>query len=85
MDRLPVGWDEGPGLVASVWRYRWLVAAVALAGALAGFGFSLVQPVMYEASSRVLLTAPSADQEPDRFVRNEAAFMVSPPVLDRAV
>jgi Mrp family chromosome partitioning ATPase/capsular polysaccharide biosynthesis protein len=85
VDRLPVGWDEGPGLVASVWRYRWLVAAVALAGALAGFGFSLVQPVMYEASSRVLLTAPGSDQEPDRFVRNEAAFMVSPPVLDRAV
>jgi uncharacterized protein involved in exopolysaccharide biosynthesis len=85
VDRQPVGWDEGPGLVASVWRYRWLVVAVALAGALAGFGFSRVQPVMYEASSRVLLTAPSADQEPDRFVRNEAAFMVSPPVLDRAV
>ena len=85
MDRLPVGWDEGPGLVASVWRYRWLVAAVALAGALAGFGVSLVQPVMYEASSRVLLTAPASDQEPDRFVRNEAALMVSPPVLDRAV
>jgi uncharacterized protein involved in exopolysaccharide biosynthesis len=85
VDRLPVGWDEGPGLVASVWRYRWLVAAVALAGALAGFGVSLVQPVMYEASSRVLLTAPASDQEPDRFVRNEAALMVSPPVLDRAV
>jgi Mrp family chromosome partitioning ATPase/capsular polysaccharide biosynthesis protein len=85
VDRLPVGWDEGPGLVASVWRYRWLVAAVALAGALAGYGFSRVQPVMYEASSRVLLTAPTSDQEPDRFVRNEAALMVSPPVLDRAV
>jgi uncharacterized protein involved in exopolysaccharide biosynthesis len=85
VDRLPVGWDEGPGLVASVWRYRWLVAAVALAGALAGFGFSRVQPVMYEASSRVLLRAPTSDQEPDRFVRNEAALMVSPPVLDRAV
>jgi uncharacterized protein involved in exopolysaccharide biosynthesis len=85
VDRVPVGWDEGPGLVASVWRYRWLVAAVALAGALGGYGFSLVQPVMYEASSRVLLAAPSSDQEPDRFVRNEAAFMVSPPVLDRAV
>jgi LPS O-antigen subunit length determinant protein (WzzB/FepE family) len=88
VDRLPaVGWDEGPGLVASVWRYRWLVAAVALAGALAGYGFSLVQPVVYEASSRILLTSPSGDggQEPDRFVRNEAAFMVSPPVLDRAV
>jgi uncharacterized protein involved in exopolysaccharide biosynthesis len=87
VDRLPVGWDEGPGLVASVWRYRWLVAAVALAGVLAGVGLSLVQPVMYEASSRVLLKPQSSDsqEEPDRVVRNEAAFMVSPPVLDRAV
>ena len=59
VDRLPVGWDEGPGLVASVWRFRWLVAAVALAGALAGVGFSTVQPVMYEGSSRILLARQS--------------------------
>ena len=95
MDRLPVGWDEGPGLVASVWRYRWLVAVVALAGVLAGLGGSLVQPVLYEGSSRVLLVDPSqspvfADQagqvtDPDRYVRNQAAFMTSPLVLDRAV
>jgi Mrp family chromosome partitioning ATPase/LPS O-antigen subunit length determinant protein (WzzB/FepE family) len=89
VDRLPVGWDDGPGLVASVWRYRWLVAAVALAGALAGLGFSLVQPVQYEASSRILLTVPSSQDggqvDPNRFVLNEAAFMTSPPVLDRAV
>jgi hypothetical protein len=91
VDRLPVGWDEGPGLVASVWRFRWLVAAVALAGALAGVGFSTVQPVMYEASSQILLARPSAGQsdaqsvQPDRYVRNQAAFIMSPPVLERAV
>jgi uncharacterized protein involved in exopolysaccharide biosynthesis len=91
VDRLPVGWDEGPGLVASVWRFRWLVAAVALAGAVAGLGFSTVQPVMYEGSSRILLARQSAGQtdgqsvEPDRYVRNQAAFIMSPPVLERAV
>jgi tyrosine-protein kinase len=91
VDRLPVGWDEGPGLVASVWRFRWLVAAVALAGAVAGVGFSTVQPVMYEASSQILLARPSAGQsdgqsvQPDRYVRNQAAFIMSPPVLERAV
>jgi uncharacterized protein involved in exopolysaccharide biosynthesis len=95
VDRLPVGWDEGPGLVASVWRYRWLVAAVALVGVLAGLGVSLVQPVMYEGSSRVLLVDPSSERvfqegtgqplDPDRYVRNQAAFMLSPPVLERAV
>jgi capsular exopolysaccharide synthesis family protein len=91
VDRLPVGWDEGPGLVASVLRYRWLVVALVLAGALAGVGFSLVQPVMYEASSRVLLARQPAGEgggqsvDPDRYVRNQAAFVMSPPVLERAV
>jgi capsular polysaccharide biosynthesis protein len=86
-----VGWDDGPGLVASAWRYRWLVAAVALAGALAGLGVSQLQPVMYEGSSRILLASqPSGEGsggqvEPDRYVRNQAAFIVSPPVLERAV
>ena len=87
MDRLPVGWDDGPGLVASAWRFRWLVAAVALAG----FGVSRLQPVMYEGTSRILLATPSSGDgaggqvEPDRYVRNQAAFIVSPPVLERAV
>jgi hypothetical protein len=86
-----VGWDDGPGLVASAWRFRWLVAAVALAGALAGFGVSRLQPVMYEGTSRILLATPSSGDgaggqvEPDRYVRNQAAFIVSPPVLERAV
>jgi Mrp family chromosome partitioning ATPase/capsular polysaccharide biosynthesis protein len=90
VDRLPEGWDEGPGLVASVWRFRWLVAAVALAGAVAGVGFSTVQPVMYEGSSQILLARQSGQTdgqsvEPDRYVRNQAAFIMSPPVLERAV
>jgi LPS O-antigen subunit length determinant protein (WzzB/FepE family) len=84
-----VGWDEGPGLVASVWRFRWLVAAVALAGALAGAGASTLQPVMYEATSQILLAPPPAGDggqvEADRYVRNQAAFLTSPPVLERAV
>jgi uncharacterized protein involved in exopolysaccharide biosynthesis len=86
---LPVGWDEGPGLVASVWRFRWLVAAVALAGALAGFGASTLQPVMYEATSKILLAPPPTGDggqvQADRYVRNQAAFITSPPVLQRAV
>jgi uncharacterized protein involved in exopolysaccharide biosynthesis len=90
VDRLPVGWDEGPGLVASVWRFRWLVAAVALAGALAGVGVSSVQPVMYEGSSRILLADRSSGDgggqaDPDRYVRNQAAFIMSPLVLERTV
>jgi Mrp family chromosome partitioning ATPase/LPS O-antigen subunit length determinant protein (WzzB/FepE family) len=90
VDRLPVGWDEGPGLVASAWRFRWLVATVALAGALAAVGVSTLQPVMYEATSKILLAPPpsgdsTAQAEPDRYVRNQAAFITSPPVLQRTV
>jgi capsular polysaccharide biosynthesis protein len=95
VDRLPGDWDEGPGLVASVWRYRWLVAVVTVLGAVAGFGFSTTQPVAYEATSGILLAPPSAGRvfedpagqqvEPDRYVRNQAAFMASPLVLRRAV
>jgi len=95
VDRLPVGLDEGPGLVASVWRYRWLVAVVVLLGAAAGVGVSTRQAVMYEATAQVLLTGPSEGRvldptagqsvEPDRYVRNQAAFMASPLVLERAV
>jgi capsular polysaccharide biosynthesis protein len=91
VDRLPVGLDEGPGLVASVWRYRLLVAVVALLGAAAGFGASTQQAVLYEATSQVLLADPSSVRglaqpvDPDRYVRNQATFILSPPVLAQAV
>jgi capsular polysaccharide biosynthesis protein len=90
VDRLPGGFDEGPGLLASVWRYRWLVAVVLLLGAGAGLGSSARQPVVYESSSQILLAVPvpgdsgGAPVDPDRYVRNQAAFMTSPPVLERA-
>ena len=31
------GWTEGPGLPQSIWRYKWLVAALVLLGLLIGF------------------------------------------------
>jgi uncharacterized protein involved in exopolysaccharide biosynthesis len=90
VDRLPGGFDEGPGLLASVWRYRWLVAVVMLLGAGAGLGISSRQPVVYESSGQILLAVPAPGDgagtpvDPDRYVRNQAAFMTSPPVLEQA-
>ena len=53
--------EEGPGLLESVRRYRWLVAAVVLAGALAAYAWSSTQPVLYEGTVRVFLEI-SGDQ-----------------------
>jgi uncharacterized protein involved in exopolysaccharide biosynthesis len=44
--------DEGPGLLQSVWRYKWLIAIVTLLGALLGFGWQNRKPIVYEGSTR---------------------------------
>lgn len=85
--------DEGPGLLESVWRYKWLIVAVTLVGALLGYGWEARQPTLYEGSTRLILsignsalpgdsTAPP--QEPVRFLSNQAQVISSRPVLQRA-
>jgi len=87
-------WDAGPGLLESVWRYRWrvLAAVIALAG-MAG-GVSLLQPVRYEAQARLILADPRnagvfsevgpTFSDPNRHVRNQAERISSTVVLDLA-
>ena len=93
MDQLPVDQREGPGLAASVWHYRWLVGFAVFVGILGSWAFSTLQPVRYEAVSVILLKDPAAGQlfqdspqsvDSNRYVGNQAAFIASPPVLDRA-
>jgi capsular polysaccharide biosynthesis protein len=93
MDQLPAGQTEGPGLTASVWHYRWLVGLALVIGILGAWAFSSLQPVRYEATSVILLKDPAAGQlfqdspqsiDSNRYVGNQAAFIASPPVLDRA-
>jgi capsular polysaccharide biosynthesis protein len=85
--------DEGPGLLQSVWQYNWLIAIVALVGALLGYAWQARQPTLYEGSTRLLLsignsalpgdsTAPP--QEPKRFLSNQAELITSRPVLQLA-
>jgi pyruvate/2-oxoglutarate dehydrogenase complex dihydrolipoamide acyltransferase (E2) component len=92
-DAQPHGWDEGPGLLQSVWRYNWLIATAALLGALLGWGWAARQPTLYQGVSRLIVSdpgsvtspgggAPSGD--PDRYLRNQAALIGSTPVLQRA-
>jgi uncharacterized protein involved in exopolysaccharide biosynthesis len=77
--------EEGPGLLESIRRYRWLVAAFVLAGALAAYGWSSIQPVLYEGTVRVFLEISSEESDPGRIIRSQAEFLSSPVVLDRTV
>ena len=56
--RQPGGGGAMGGLLQAVWRYRWLIAAAVLLGALLGYGWAARQPTLYEGVSRVILTDP---------------------------
>jgi capsular polysaccharide biosynthesis protein len=89
------GWEEGPDLLQSAWRYKWLIAVAALLGALLGYGWAARQPILYEAASQVLLTGtpgisvsgdapPPPIGDPDRYLRNQATLIGTTPVLEFA-
>jgi len=91
----PRGWEEGPDLLQSVWRYKWLVAVAALLGALVGYGWAARQPTLYEAASQVLLTGtatpplsgeaqPQPAGDPERYLQNQATLIGTTPVLELA-
>jgi uncharacterized protein involved in exopolysaccharide biosynthesis len=83
-------------LLGSIWRYKWLIAAAVLLGALLGSGWAAGQPTLYEGVTRVVLAAgsdPTAlpgeasypPDEPEGYLRRQAQLMSSSPVLERAV
>jgi capsular polysaccharide biosynthesis protein len=84
------GWEEVPGLLQSVWRYKWMIAAAVLVGGLLGYGWASRQPTVYQAASRVFLADPPSALngapagEPDRYLRNQAELIGSSEVLRRA-
>ncbi len=84
---------EGSSVLASVWRYRWLILTVGLVGALAGYAWAARQPAVYQASTRLLLSQGGSgvlgddnrpSEDPDRYLRNQAQVITSTPVLSRA-
>ena len=83
-------------LLGSIWRYKSLITAAVLLGALLGYGWAARQPTLYEGVARVLLgagsdstalpgEAPQPPSEPEGYLRSQAQLMSSSPVLARAV
>jgi capsular polysaccharide biosynthesis protein len=80
------GWTEGPGLPQSIWRYKWLVAALVLLGMLLGSLFSVTQPVRYEGVVRIFVASEEVPAGNfGRTVMSRAQFIQTPIVLDRVV
>src|SRR5688500_5410189 len=80
------GWTEGPGVLQSVWRYKWLVGSLVLLGILGASIFSAIQPTRYEGVVRIFLTADEGTAgDPERIVTSHAAFIESPSVSDRVI
>jgi len=44
-------WGDRPGIVASLLRYRLIMVAVTLLGAMAGYGIAQLLPVHYQAEA----------------------------------
>jgi Mrp family chromosome partitioning ATPase len=93
MKPMPERWAVGPSITESVWRYKWLVAAVALVMGLAGYFGSAMQPDVYEASAELFLTNPGnagvfgaqrTNVNLDRHVPQQAERITSTPVLELA-
>src|SRR4029450_9187192 len=78
-------WQDGPGLVDSVRRYRWMVAAITLVAAVAAYVWSSTQPVLYEGVVRLSPEISADENDPGRIVRTQAEFITSPEVLDRTL
>ena len=83
--RQPGGGDAMGGLLQAAWRYRWLIAAVVLLGALLGYGWAARQPALYEKVSRVLLANRCPPNAQCPTLPGQAQLMRSSAVLERAV
>jgi capsular polysaccharide biosynthesis protein len=73
------------GLLQAVWRYRWLIAAAVLLGALLGYGWAARQPTLYEGVSRVFMASRCPPNPLCHPLRNQGQLLRSPVVLERAV
>lgn len=85
-------WAEGPSLLGSVWRYRWLVLATALLMGAAGYVFSQGQDEVYEANTVIYLANPenagvfgqAGNTDFDRYLPQQAERATSTSVLSSA-
>lgn len=59
MSQSDVGVTDGPTLLGSMWRFRYVLAVVTVLCGVAGYVLSASQPTTYEATASVVLTDPS--------------------------
>ena len=88
-------WGDRPGIVASLLRYRVIVVAATLLGAVAGYGLADQLPVRYQAEAVLILSdlaarassAAATPGERDRevYLAKQADIMTSRVVLERAL
>lgn len=82
-------WADGPAVLESVWRHRWLVLAATVAFGLGGYFLAAAQPEEYEASTRLFLSDPetagvfgqTAESDIDRYLPQQTQRVTSSPVL----
>ena len=84
--------ESFPGLIESLWRYRWVVVLSTVVVAVAAGGLSYLQPVRYEATARLFLDDPAnagvfdevGTGDPARYIQNQAELLTARPVAVRA-
>lgn len=86
--------DAGPPVLPALWKARRTILLAAVVAAIVGYVASSLQPVRYEATAELLLADPrnvgvfretgTTFLDPSRYVRNQAEFARSTPVLARA-
>jgi Mrp family chromosome partitioning ATPase len=88
-------WGDRPGIVASLLRYRVIVVAATLLGALAGYGITQLLPVSYQAQASLILSDPGGPSilggnnavgasERQVYLAKQVDIMTSRVVLQRA-
>jgi Mrp family chromosome partitioning ATPase/capsular polysaccharide biosynthesis protein len=88
----PERWADGPSILSSVWRHRWLVLAVTVLFGLAAYLLSSQQEPVYEASTQLYLTDPSTSDvfgqaggtNLEGYVPQQTQRVTSTPVLTAA-
>ena len=88
------GLADGPGMIASLWRYRVVVVAAALLLGCAGYVLSLQSPPRYRAEASLILTAPGSSAilsgnsgqsvDLESYMARQASIVGSSAVLERA-
>jgi Mrp family chromosome partitioning ATPase/capsular polysaccharide biosynthesis protein len=88
----PERWADGPSILSSVWRHRWLVLVVTVVFGLAAYLLSSQQEPVYEASTQLYLTDPSTSDvfgqaggtNLEGYVPQQVQRVTSTPVLTAA-